>query len=113
MEKEKIKGMRKSLRIISENLREFEQAELNQKKYCFNERDYEFYLHLKRSAYGEILYSVIDMLDGLNYLKTASDSFQDPGSFCLALRSDDTGSIQMLRRDDTGAIYFIELGKKE
>jgi len=100
--KEKIKGMRKSMRIISENLREFEKAVLDQKKYCSNERAYNHYLHRKRSAYVEILSNVIDMLDGLNCLKTASDSFHDPGRFCLALRSDDTGSIQI-----------IELGKKE
>lgn len=102
MEKEKVKGMRKSIRIISENLRKFEDAELKQEKYCFNERDYNRFQHIKKSAYVEILSNVIDMLDGLDYLKTASDSCQDPGSFCLALRSDDTGSIQI-----------IELEKKE
>lgn len=103
MEKEKVKGMRKSMRIISENLREFEKAELNQKKYCFNERDYNRFQHIKKSAYVEILSNVIGMLDGLDCLKAASDSScQAPGSFCLALRSYDTGSIQI-----------IELEKKE
>lgn len=95
MEKVNVKGMRKSMRIISENLRKFEDAELKQEKYCSNERDYNFFQHIKKSAYVEILSNVIDMLDGLNCLKDASDSCQNPGGFCLAFRDDDTGSMQI------------------
>ena len=48
MEKVNVKGMRKSMRIISENLRRFEDAELKQEKYCSNERDYNFFQHIKK-----------------------------------------------------------------